>query len=188
MTENQIILYLRQFSTFEKFIVSSLAQIVKTREVAWTEARFDAPSDPDKCLYCIQLLTSALAKPHQACEAYVSLSMTEVRKTVCWFFSFIPLDQRIRRAYSDCPDDVISSDTWSAMEKLLVSVTPRIFRVETLVTPGNALSCVPRLRGFRMIISYDFLQLRLLFAAQDYTCWISTSQLAMFRAGMTRLV
>ena len=33
---------------FEKFIVSSLAQIVKTREVVWTEARFDAPHD--ECL------------------------------------------------------------------------------------------------------------------------------------------
>ena len=140
---------------------------------------------------CNLPLTSALAKPHQACEAYVSLAMTDARKIVCWFFSFIPLARRIRRAYSDCPDDAITSDTWSAMEKLLVSVTPRIFRVETLVSPGNSgTSCVPRLRGFRKIISYDFLQLRLrlLFAAQDCTCWISTSRLAMFRAGMTRSV
>ena len=37
----------------------------------------------------------------------------------------------------DCPGDAITSDTWSAMEKLLVSVTPRIFRVETLITPSN---------------------------------------------------
>ena len=74
---------------------------------------------------CIRPFTSALAKPHQACEAYVSLAMTDARKIVCWFFSFIPLDRRIRRAYSDCPDDAIISDTWSAMEKLLVSVTPR---------------------------------------------------------------
>ena len=29
-------------------------------------------------------------------------------------------------AYNDCPDDAITSDTWSTMEKLLVSVTPRI--------------------------------------------------------------
>ena len=50
---------------------------------------------------CNLPLTSALAKPHQACEAYVSLAMTDARKIVCWFFSFIPLARRIRRAYSD---------------------------------------------------------------------------------------
>ena len=33
---------------FKQFIVRPLAQIVKTREVAWTEPRFDAPSD--ECL------------------------------------------------------------------------------------------------------------------------------------------
>ena len=100
----------------------------------------------------IRPLTSALAKPHQACEAYVSLAITDARKIVCWFFSFIPLARRIRRAYSRCPDDAITSDTWSAMEKLLVSVTPRFFRVETLVNRGT--SCVARFRGFRKIISY----------------------------------
>ena len=57
---------------------------------------------------CIRPLKSALAMPHQACEAHVSLSMTDARKIVCRFFSFIPLDRRIRRAYSDCPDDTIN--------------------------------------------------------------------------------
>ena len=55
-----------------------------------------------------------------------------MRGRSCADFSHsIPLDLRIRRAYSDCPDDAITSDTWSAVEKWLVNVTPRIFRVET---------------------------------------------------------
>ena len=37
---------------------------------------------------CIRPLikTSALAKRHQACDTYVSLVRTDVRKIVCWFF------------------------------------------------------------------------------------------------------
>ena len=43
---------------------------------------------------CIRPITSALAKPQQACEAYVSLAMTDARKIVCWFFSFIPFGSK----------------------------------------------------------------------------------------------
>ena len=32
---------------------------------------------------CIRPFASALAKPHQACEAYVSLAMTDAQKIVC---------------------------------------------------------------------------------------------------------
>ena len=128
----------------------------------------------------IRPLTSALAETHQAGEAKVSLAMTEAQKIVWSFFSLMPFDRRIRSAYSDCPEDARTSDTWSAIEKLFVSVTPRIFRVVTRVTPANSgtMFCDPRLLGFQKMISYDFLQLRLrLFLdAQVWTCWISIAR------------
>ena len=118
--------------------------------------------------------------------------MTEAQKIVWRFFSLMPFDRRIRSAYSDCPEDARTFDTWSAIEKLFISVTPKVFREVTRVTPANSGTtlCVPRLLGFRKTIHtiYYSLGFRLFLVAQVWTCWISVSRLSIFRAGMTRSV
>ena len=122
-------------------------------------------------------------------EAYVSFVMMVALKIV-WMHSLsIPWDRRIFRAYRDCPDDAIRSDTWLTIEKVSVSVTPRTFREETRSMPGSVGDVVlVRSLGLVKTISKVFLWLRqrLLLPAHSSTLLSSWTRLAMLLAGMTK--
>jgi len=89
---------------------------------------------PRRMTACSRFRSSAVAKPHHELAAYTSFATTTYLKTMWTEAAVMPWVLSIRRASTLCEHEEMTLLTCSCTDRVLVTVTPRIFTTSTRLT------------------------------------------------------
>ena len=155
------------------------------------------PKYPLRFSFCITpwhlALQLSFKNPNQADEAYINSDIRVARVTFQRAGPLSPWDLSMRRALPVWAHRATTFEMWRSKDRVSVTVTPKIFKLEHLVTPavGWGTDRFPSLTpGLWMIISMNFavLSMRLLRWAHSDICSSSNETVWEFEDGTIKYV